>query len=295
MNIVTDEADVVSRVVRWADTDDRIRVALLTSSRANPHALMDMLSDYDVALIVSDADHYANSATWVCGFGNPLLRVRDTERMFGMDKHNDMVLYADGTKVDYSIWPLDVLHRIRERERLPDEFDVGYRILLDRDAVTSGWPPATYTAHIPSKPAQQEFQSLIEEFWWVTTYVAKFLWRHEPVTVKALLDQELKFLVMRRLLEWHIEVEHDWTIKPGFFGRGLHKQLDTDTWERYAATYIGTDPDDNWAALFETIELFRRIAIDVADALGYDYPHDTDAQVTSYLRQIKSLAASTNE
>lgn len=206
-----------------------------------------------------------------------------------------MVLYADGTKVDYSLLPLDVLERIRDQGRLPDEFDLGYRVILDKDGVTSRWPRPTYTAHILSKPTAAEFQSLIEEFWWVTIYAAKFLWRAEPVAVKALLDQELKFLLLRRLLEWRVAIDHDWSFKPGFFGRGLHRELDAETWNQYAATYVGTDPEENWTALFATIELFRRIAIDVGGALGYDYPHDLDAQMVDYLRQIKRLGAPTNE
>src|SRR5919202_1928333 len=43
----TDEGDVISRIVRSIGTHQLIRAILLTSSRANPTAPCDILSDYD--------------------------------------------------------------------------------------------------------------------------------------------------------------------------------------------------------------------------------------------------------
>jgi aminoglycoside 6-adenylyltransferase len=54
-------------------------------------------------------------------------------------------------------------------------------------------------------------------------------------------------------------------------------------------SYVGEDLEGNWDALFKTTGLFRRIAIEVGDALGYDYLDDLDEQVTSYLQSIRSL------
>jgi aminoglycoside 6-adenylyltransferase len=290
MKLATDEADVLARIVRWADAEEPVRLILLTSSRANPAAPRDLLSDYDPALIVTEVLPYLRSDDWLHGFGTPLLVVRDAEQMYGLEKHNCMVLYDDGTKIDYSIWPLAVIPRIRETGQLPEEFDVGYRALVDKDGLARDLPPASQTAHVPSKPTEQEFQALVEEFWWVTTYVAKNLWRDELMPVKVLLDYEIKYLLVRKLFEWRIEIDHHWSLKPGFFGRGLKAHLDAETWTAFEATYVGPDPGDNWAALFKLIALFRRVAVAVGQALGYAYPHAKDAQVMGYLRQIQRLA-----
>jgi hypothetical protein len=29
---------------------------------------------------------------------------------------------------------------------------------------------------VPVRPSRAEYEALVEEFWWVTTYVAKALW-----------------------------------------------------------------------------------------------------------------------
>ena len=91
------------------------------------------------------------------------------------------------------------------------------------------------------------------------------------------------------MLEWRIEIDHNWSWKPGAVGRGLKKYLDSRTWGEFANTYVGEDIDENWDALFKTTALFRRIALEVGDALGYRYPYDLDERVSSYLQSIRNL------
>jgi aminoglycoside 6-adenylyltransferase len=129
----------------------------------------------------------------------------------------------------------------------------------------------------------------MKEFWWETIYVAKNLWRDELMHVKYNLDFVMKFELLRRLLEWRIELDHHWSWKPGAVGRGLKKHLDRRTWDEFASTFVGAEIDENWNALFKTTALFRRVAIEVGDALGYRYPFDLDEHVTSYLQRIRNL------
>jgi aminoglycoside 6-adenylyltransferase len=289
MKTATDEAAVLSRLLATVGQHEPVRAIWITSTRANPQARRDTLSDYDIVLFVPDIRPFMKYDAWFRSFGEPLLRVRDSEQVFGVRKHNCMILYSDGTKIDFSIWPLAAFKRMREKGALPDEFDVGYRVLLDKDGLSQGMPSPTYTAHIPRKPSEQEYRSLIEEFWFCATYVAKYLWRGEFIPSKVILDYEIKYLIVRRMLIWRIEIDRDWSFKPGFFGRGLEQPTDPDVWAQLEATYVGPGDEDNWRALFDSIALFRRLAVEVADNLGFTYPHDLDARLTDYLDQIKQL------
>jgi aminoglycoside 6-adenylyltransferase len=99
----------------------------------------------------------------------------------------------------------------------------------------------------------------------------------------------MKFQLLRQLLEWRIEIDHNWSWKPGVAGRGLKNHLDSRSWSEFANTYVGEGIDENWDALFKPAVLFRRMAKEVGDALGYRYPSDLDERVTSYLRGIRNL------
>ena len=95
---------------------------------------------------------------------------------------------------------------------------------------------------------------------------------------------------MRRFLEWRIEIDHDWSLKPGAYGRGLERLLPSDIWSDLARTYVGTEIEDNWKALFRTAVLFRRVATEVGESLGYAYPQQKDDAVTAHLEAVRELA-----
>jgi len=46
--------DMVQTVTDWAKDNENVRAVVLTSSRANPQAPVDRLSDYDIELFVRD-------------------------------------------------------------------------------------------------------------------------------------------------------------------------------------------------------------------------------------------------
>jgi hypothetical protein len=109
------------------------------------------------------------------------------------------------------------------------------------------------------------------------------------VFAKWILDQDLKLETMRRILEWRIEIEHNWSVKPGVYGRGLKQLLPPDIWSEFAATYVSLDVEENWAALSRVIALFRRVATEVGNALGYTYPQQVDNLVSAYLEAIRKM------
>lgn len=119
------------------------------------------------------------------------------------------MVYDDGTRVDYTIWPENVAERVVEESSLPESLDVGYRVLLDKDGRTSGWRPPTYRAHVPARPTRSEYDALTDEFWWNVRDVAKGLWRGEVFFAKFMRDYDLKFVAFRRFLEWRVEIDHD--------------------------------------------------------------------------------------
>ena len=105
---------------------------------------------------------------------------------------------------------------------------------------------------------------------------------------KFALDYDAKFVALRRLLEWRIELDHDWSVKPGAYGRGLERLLPEDVWAELARTYVGTDLEENWDALFATVVLFRHVAKDVGTALGYAYAQEQDDRMTEYLKSVRA-------
>ncbi len=280
---------VTETLVRWASEQGGIRAVILTSSRANP-GQADLLSDYDIILVVTDTAAFGKENGWQTGFGTPMVRWGDEARIHGLATYFRGVVYESGVKIDYTIWPTKLLELVVQNKGLPDVLDVGYRVLLDKDGITGRLSPPTYTAYIPDKPTENEYRALIEEFWWATTYAAKSLWRNELVFAKSFIfEHEIRLEVLTRLLGWLIEIDHDWSLPLSGHGRWLERLLPKQTWLELTSTYVGANIDENWNTLFRIAALFRRVATQVGDSLGYSYPAELDDAMIVYLHEVRNI------
>jgi aminoglycoside 6-adenylyltransferase len=284
-------ADATTRLlVAWGEAREDVRALLLTSTRARYDAATDVFSDHDVIVVSEDARAYREDESWLADFGRVLARYCDpVRRQHGYERFAYITQYEDGRKIDFTFWPVGLLRAVAVQPTLPDELDVGYTVLLDKDGLAAGLAPPTYRAHIPPRPSAAEFAELVELFFHEATYVAKHLWRDDLLPAKYNLDQMMKQEFLRRLLVWRVEMDHGWNLKPGAYGKGLKRLLPPGIWEELARTYVGADVADNWEALFRTIALFRRVGVEVAGHLGYAYPHDLDRRAVAYLRRVRAL------
>lgn len=281
---------MIDKLVRWAEEQPSVRAAILTSSRAIPQAQTDAFSDYDVILALTSIDSFFADRSWLDAFGSVLVVYRDPLTLVrGFQRSIYVTQYEDGLKIDFSLWPVELLKQIVAEPLLWREFDAGYQVLIDKDNLTVGLKSPTYRAYIPTPPTEAEYQEKIESFFVDTTYVAKFLWRDDLVAAKHILDNSLKQRHLLPMLEWRIEIDHNWSLKLGPYGRGLKQRLRQDLWAELEQTYTGAELESNWTALFLTMNLMRRVAIEVGEAMGFRYPNELEQRVTKYLRWVKAL------
>lgn len=283
---------VIQRLVDWACRRDSIRCMLLTSSRANPHGVVDALSDYDMLLAVTDVRAYPADRSYLNELGEVLVVYHDPLQIeAGFERFADITQYADGVKIDYTFYPTGYFGWLAEQPALPDDLDLGYRVLVDKDGLASGLQRPTHRAYIPTPPGEAEYLTVVEEFFHEATYVAKNLWRGELIFWKHCLDEMMKGQMLLRMLEWRMEIEHGWSLKTGVHGRGLQARTRPELWAALEATYTGAEVQENWAALFEIIALFRKVALEVGEALGYIYPDELDRRVVAYLQKVREMPA----
>ncbi len=263
---------VLDRVLTWAAAEEAVRLVVVTSTRARPEGPPDKLSDYDVILALTGLDRFDPTAA----YGTPAARWGDEHHEQGTLALFRGVVYEDGVKIDWTLWPTNVPDLIAEHG-LNHNLDVGYRVLLDKDGATARWPQPTFRAHIPAKPSEEEYVALVEEFWWSATYVAKAQARGELFFARFVLDAELTYDCLRTMLEWRIELDRAWNWKPGAFGRGIEHELPNEIAAELEAAHDSAE---------RTIALFRRVGRDVGERLGYAYPELADRSVSAYFEKL---------
>jgi aminoglycoside 6-adenylyltransferase len=292
-NPVTIQNDpLVQRFIRWGQEQKAIRAMLLTGSRVNPGATADAWSDYDLVLVVEDVEPFFVHRTWLQGFGRVLVAYWDpihhVPDFTGFEQVGNVVLFEDGLKIDFVVWPVELLRQIAHSPVLPADLDLGYAVLVDKDRLTAGICAPTYSAYVPTVPSNETYQKVIEDFLSDVPYVAKCLRRDELLPAKYCLDFDMKHNFLRQMLDWRVAGDRDWSAPAGFLGRGLKKALPPDIWSQVESTYVGAGIEENWEALFRTLALFRRVAVEVAGQLGYVYPYEMDRCVVAYAHKVKA-------
>ena len=286
------ENRAIDTIIQWATVRIPIRAVLLTSTRAISDAYVDALSDYDVILIVQDIHPFVADRAWLNDFGDVLVAYWDPihlDPVFGIEKVANVTQYSDGLKIDFTLWPVTLFQRIVAAPALPAELDAGYRVLLDKDHLTDTMRPPTAAAYVPKPPSLATYQALINDFLSDAPYVAKCLWRDELLPAKWCLDYDMKHTYLRQLLEWRMEIDHGWSVPAGFLGKGLKKRLPADIWAKLEQTYVGARLAENWEALVNMMALFRQVAVEVGEHLGYAYPHGLHQRVSAYVEHIRRL------
>ncbi|MEZ4866568.1 MAG: aminoglycoside 6-adenylyltransferase [Caldilineaceae bacterium] len=286
------ENEVIQQLVQWAASQAAVRAMLLTSTRAVPNAPVDMLSDYDVILVTADIRPFHADRSWLQAFGEVLVAYWDpihSDPDYGCDRFGNVIQFTDGLKIDFTLWPVALLQQIAAASTLLAELDAGYRILLDKDGLTTGMATPTYRAYLPTLPDAATFQRIVEEFFSDVPYVAKCLWRDELLPAKWCLDYDMKHVYLRQMLEWKIALDYGGRVKPGALGKGLKKHLPNTLWVQLEGAYAGAGVAENWDALWRTIHLYHEVALEVAKRLGYNYPHELEQCVVTYAQRIRDM------
>ena len=267
-----------AKIRDWARNQPGCRAALLIGSRATPQGARDGYSDHDVVLFLEpvSARRLADREDW-------LIVLRESAEHRGEMVPTRLVQYRGGHRIDFTLSRVDLLHRIAEQEALPDWLAAGYRILLDRDGDAARLLPPSTSAYVPRPPTRAEYRALVDEFWWETLYVSKYVARNELMPARYSLEVVLRYDCLVPMLEWYVQIPRTWEQSVGVRGRGLRWLLDPEDRETLDATYAGETLKSHGQALRAMIDLFRKAARAVARDLGFHYPSTLDRETERLL------------
>lgn len=287
---MTARQEKLEEIIIWAENNPDIHVVLLTSSLVNPYAPIDDLSDLDVELVFENMKEYEADKKWIYLFGEPISMVEENETYFDGKHAMKMVLYADHVKVDFKLYQRSEFLKEVQKEQLPEDWDVGYKVLVDKDNLTKSLKSPTYQSVMIQKPTEQRFQQLMNDFWWDTTYVAKCLKRGDLFYAKFMSEDVIRTDYLVPLIEWYIASFHDWkNITTNKHGRLFRKYLSAELWTRVEATFSGSNINDNWHALYAAADLVHELGTALAQKLDFEYPQKHEHDIRKYLAEVKSM------
>lgn len=279
------EAEVITLILQVAKTDDRIRAVLLTGSRANPNAAKDIFQDFDIIYIVKELDTFLKDHTWIDIFGERIILQLPEEMSIGDKDHHSfhyLMLFKDGNRIDLTLFPLDKLQTEFERDSLTI-------LLLDKDSLFEKLPPPNDTDYLIKRPTEKDFTDCCNEFWWVSTYVGKGLWRKEIPYAKKMIENPVRTMFLK-IIEWYIGIKTEFTVSFGKGGRNMKYYISPDLYNKILSTYPDSNIDNIWNSLFVMTELFGDLASKIAEMMSFNYNEDEAKNVVEYLRWIYTVA-----
>lgn len=284
---MTDPEPFLPQFLAWAEAQPSVRAAILTSTRAVPGAHVDDFSDYDIVLVVTDVMPFHDDHAWLDAFGRVLALYQDPlQHERGFPAAGYVIQWASGLKIDFTVWPVGLLELISAEENLPEEYDAGYRVLVDKDGLAARLRPPTYRAYIPTPPTAEEYREKVENFTVDVLYVARYLRRGDVIAAKHIQDMATHENLIP-MLTWIIEIEHGWKLKPGNYGRRIQQFLRPELYAELERTFSGAGQEESWAALETCIALMHSAAQEVAAGLGFTYPEEIQAGLKTLLTGIK--------
>jgi aminoglycoside 6-adenylyltransferase len=191
-----------------------------------------------------------------------------------------LMQFLDGNRIDLSFYSLENISTCLE-----DSLTV---VLLDKDQRIPELPPPSDRDYLPKPPTAKLFEDCCNEFWWVSTYVAKGLWRDELTYSKHTQDVYVREQLIR-MLTWYFGVQTEFQKSPGKMGKYFKDCLEPEIWRQLENTYADAELEHIWDSLFVMGDLFRQTAQSVAKHFGFNYPEQDDRNVTRYLRHIRNL------
>lgn len=285
------EQEMMDLILNVANQDERIRAVAMNGSRTNPNAPIDPFQDYDIVYLVSEMDSFLQDPDWVDVFGERIImQTPENMSLFPPSlggRFTYLMLFADGNRIDLMLVPISEKDAYCQEDQLTV-------ILLDKDHVMPEVAPPSDADYWVKRPSAAYYADCCNEFWWVSTYVAKGLWRSEILYAMDHLNKVMRPMLIQ-MLEWQVGTQTDFSVSAGKNGKYLQNYMSEQSWEALLFTFPAGNYDEVWRALFTICDLFRSTSRFVADHFGFEYPRQEDERVSAYLKHVSSLPAEAKE
>lgn len=289
------EKEMLDLILNTAKKDERIRAVYMNGSRTNPNAGKDIFQDYDIVYVVTETKPFIEDKGWLKVFGeiivmqepdiNVLYEEQPQEN--SKERYAFLMQFMDGNRIDLTIQTWERT----QREYLKDQLTLP---LLDKDGILPKIQAPTDQDYHVKKPTKDKFLHCCNEFWWVSPYIAKGLWRKEILYSMDHMNYYVRPMLLM-MLSWQAGLRTGFSVSVGKCHKYLDHYLPEAVWQKLLKTYPMAEVNSVWNSLFAMGELFRESARYVADRLGYTYNLEEDLRTTDFLKDIRKLPRDAKE
>ena len=194
-------------------SDERIRAVTMEGSRANPNAVHDSYSDFDISYYVTDIREFTKDKSWINELGDILIAQFPTDWYSHPYDYGSrapfafLIQFADGSRIDLTL--VDVTNISQEAENKEPRI-----VLLNKDNFPYLLPLQAEDVFFLRPPEEKEFLDTCNEFRWLSLYISKGVCREELYYAKNAYDVLIMPMFLK-MLNWRIGTEHGFRVTTG--------------------------------------------------------------------------------
>ena len=279
------EKEMMDLILGVAKNNARIRAVTMNGSRVM-NWKKDRFQDFDIVYFVDDFQGFLDDPDWIDVFGKRLYMQTKDDQVFDPSGLSDdhyiyLMQFQDGNRIDLSLCKVETfLNTFND--------DPMVKVLVDKDGRLDK-PHVPDDSHFNvGKPDERIFSSCVNETLFVSTNVAKGLWREEPTYALERLSIIRRGL--RSMLAWKVGCDNDFKVGVGKFSKYLDHHLEPSLYQAFLDTYTSADLKAIWRGLYTLLEAFDESARHVAEKLGYQYCLSDSEAIVEYLRKVEKDA-----
>ncbi len=275
------EEEMFNLILGFAKANNSIKAVLLNGSRANPNAKKDKFMDFDIVYVVDRTEPFIKNKDFISYFGKILIMQEpDNPNLFvpeypNEEKYTYLIQFTDGNRIDLTF----AVSKFAEKICKEDSQTV---VLIDKNNIFSEISsPSDKSYHI-KRPSEDEFLACCNEFWWLSTYIAKGLWRNQVVYAIEIFNQDVHPEFMK-MMRWFVGINNDFKVSSGKYDKYFQKLLPPEIYQKLLKTYPTAEEQSIWKSFKIMCELFNEIANQISNNLNFKYSSQESENVMKYI------------
>lgn len=276
--------NIINNFVLWGNKSDGLYAAMIIGSWTRNDHPADEFSDLDIVMIVDNPDPFLQSNQWLEQIG--CFHISFIENTIGGAKER-RILFDDALDVDFVILSKSQLENAVKSGEV-DILKSGYRILIDKIDLEHTLSPLSVENSLYTLLSEHEFSNVVNDFWYHAVWTAKKLMRGELWTAKSCVDNYMMWKLLT-IIECHAHAFNGLKYNTWHNGRFIEEWAEDWIIQKLSDCYAHYERNDIKNSLLATMDLFRSIAVVIAEKLDYKYPAEADNYSTDWV--LKALSA----
>lgn len=272
------EKEMLDLILNIAKQDKNIKAVCMNGSRVNEKIKPDIHQDFDIVYIVENLEDIIADLEWINQFGNRIItqfpEAQDLYPSELEERYPILMLFDDYNRIDLTLLSKNKLSEYLVEDKL-------IKILLDKDNLLPKNNSVSEASYWISKPYQKLFDECINEFYRVSTYVMKGIWRNELLYSIDHLNICRRMLLL--MLAWDKGYKFDFQVNFGKSFKYLPNYLGSNKNSELTSTYPHLNTNEIEEALYKMTEIFDYAAVMVSKKCKLNYDTENYAEVKKYI------------